>query len=176
MTNELDIHSNNFETLLYIDNILVETLDQSPFYRFSICDFGFASLVGQDGSNAPRTVVSGLQVPKTAGITARYAAPELFVKLEILGARLNTEIDKKIDVFAYSMILYETLTRQVPWSDIKDLAEIKAVVTSGERPALTHQGSLNSAVSFIVEKGWTHSPYERPSFDEILQILSQKQF
>lgn len=38
-----------------------------------ICDFGFANFV----ADSKRVLVSGLKKPSTAGITARYASPEV---------------------------------------------------------------------------------------------------
>ena len=67
------IHSKG---VLHLDikpnNIL---MDHLPDGRFDcvICDFGFASLVGDSQDR----VVSGLNVPTTTGITFRYCAPEV---------------------------------------------------------------------------------------------------
>ena len=58
----------------YLDNVLID-LKSDRSFNCVICDFGFANFINESGSD--RTVASGLRVPKTNGISVRYAAPEV---------------------------------------------------------------------------------------------------
>ena len=62
--------------------------------------------------------------PTTLGITARYAAPELFEKFNManlapsLKSKAPVDIEKKIDVYAYAMTLLFVYAREAPWKDL----------------------------------------------------------
>lgn len=58
----------------FVDNVLIDMKSDRTF-NCVICDFGFANFINDPG--ADRTVASGLRVPKTNGISVRYAAPEV---------------------------------------------------------------------------------------------------
>ena len=79
-------------------------------FKCVVCDFGVANLIERPGDSAK--AVSGLKIPKTAGFTVRYAAPEVFIKLSKSNSRFNQEIDKKIDVYAFSILLYGLVFRK----------------------------------------------------------------
>jgi serine/threonine protein kinase len=119
------IHGMN---ILHLDvkphNILWERLEDGSL-NFCICDFGFASLVGES-----RAIVSGLQVPKSVGITVRYTAPEVFVRLALSSnnsGRVNTDLCRKIDVYAFGLSIYEVMNGGSFWKDLDYAGIIKKV-------------------------------------------------
>ena len=171
------IHGMN---ILHLDikpqNILWEMLRDGSL-NFCICDFGFASLVGES-----RKIVSGLQVPKSVGITVRYTAPEVFVRLAMPsnnGGRVNSDLDKKIDVYAYGLTMYEVMFGGSFWKDV-DYAEIIARVQRGDRPGIdmlpfemqTHADT--KILINIVTECWKQNPIDRPAFGDIYNILYSK--
>ena len=166
------IHAMN---ILHLDikplNILWERLHDGGL-NFCVCDFGFASLVGEE-----RKIVSGIQIPNSIGITIRYTAPEVFARLRLprKGGRVNTEIDKKIDVFAYGMSMFEVLLGDTFWPNM-DLGEIENMIESGARPNIMSippekQDSLKILISIVVGC-WLPNPAERPTFESIVICLS----
>lgn len=71
--------------ILHLDlkphNVLLDVFDDMQ-YNCVISDFGFSSIIGRvDGS---RREVSGLSMPQNAGITVRYAAPEVQLTIKLL--------------------------------------------------------------------------------------------
>ena len=128
-----------------------------------ICDFGFANF----SSDAKVNVVKGIKAPTTVGITARFAAPELFRPVL---SRLENEIFKKVDVFAYAMTIFNIFTGEKPWKHT-DLTEIEKNVLAGERPVIP--ASLPNRIKEIIETGWAPDPTERPSFSDILRKLAE---
>lgn len=167
------IHRNG---IMHLDlkpaNILVEVSEDGSFWC-AICDFGFASICG--GS---RPVAKGINVPKTVGITVRYSAPEVFTHLKSKSGegRVTTEIDKKIDVYAYAITMYEILAKRSAWGDVsKNLIIVN--VKSNLRPPFMEDSSITEkyaqmpSLLKIVTEGWKQKPEERPSFETILQWL-----
>ena len=55
-----------------LGNVLVDVKSEFEYY-FVICDFGFADFTEEAG----RQFVTGMKKPSSAGITFRYAAPEV---------------------------------------------------------------------------------------------------
>ena len=143
--------------------------------NFCICDFGFASLVGES-----RNVISGLQIPKAVGITIRYTAPEVFLNLAMRSneaGRAKSESCKKIDVYAYGLSMYFVLLGANYWPNI-ETQEIMVRVRQGVRPsigdipALLHNDPRSKAIITLIEQCWNGNPNERPSFGTIVQSLA----
>ena len=137
-----------------------------------ICDFGFANFIGDK-----RTLTSGLKVPSTTGISIRYAAPELLERKHG-NFRLNAEIDKKIDVYAFGIMLYEIVGRCVSWNNLAARVIMNKVV-EGKRPAFkTENEDVNArfemfpGLNEIAAKCWSANPADRPGFDEIYDGIS----
>jgi serine/threonine protein kinase len=58
--------------------------------------------------------------------TPAYMAPELLQ---------NRTYNRSVDVYAYGMLLWELFSYEVPYQGL-ELADIRDVVLSGERPAI----------------------------------------
>ena len=170
------IHSIN---ILHLDvkpqNMLWERLSNGSL-NFCICDFGFASLVGDS-----RDIVSGLRVPKTVGVSVRYTAPEVFVYLSMAvnGGRLESELSKKIDIYSYGISMYEMLLGSLFWKELTTFEEIIQKISAGERPSISsiplamQENTRSRLLIEIVKMCWSHSALERPSFAQICEILSR---
>lgn len=90
-----------------------------------------------------------------------YSAPEIL--------QFN-EYSKSGDVYAFSLIIYEIITGEVPFKEIKNTNEIfNEVVTKGKRPEIKE--SVGECYRRLIEICWKQDPNERPSFDDIVNIL-----
>ena len=117
-------------------------LDSRLFPR--ICDFGIARFEDQG---------SGM----TAKIgTPNYMAPELIT---------SKDYGKKVDVYAYAMILYEMLENQRPFKGMSLKQIFHQVVENNERPQFTKRGPI--ALINLIKRCWDRDPDCRPSFEEI---------
>ena len=93
--------------------------------------------------------------------TPTYMAPEL---LE------DPHYTNKVDVFAYSIILYELITNNKPWSDKKNLTKFNLFkyVQQGERPTI-HDREIPEDYVELIERCWDKEPENRPSFIRIVK-------
>lgn len=94
--------------------------------------------------------------------TFRYVSPD-FIK--------GKEFAPKRDVYAFSMLLYEILSGQIPFENLTRFQIINSAFRSGERPNLPD--SFSKPCRDLIEQCWSEDPDERPPFDEILQILKK---
>jgi hypothetical protein len=98
--------------------------------------------------------------------TAQWMAPEVFLS--------EPRYDSRIDVYSFGVVLWELLTAQVPYEGIDLSALPKLVVNDGLRPELpkdTPEGLAN-----LITSCWGADPKQRPSFQQIGQLLSSPRF
>jgi len=55
------------------------------------------------------------------GFSPRYTAPEVFGKMISNIATVSVEDEMKGDIYSYAVILWEMITRKIPWSNCKFL-------------------------------------------------------
>ena len=129
-----------------------------------IADFGIAKIIGTPN------LVAGLRDSKIEGLTPSYAAPEL-----LFTRMMTSELDKKADVYAYAITLWELIARTDIWIDEMGkrlgFESVKKLVLDGERPKLTPRHREYARLCEIIEEGWTALPAKRPSFDQIVVRL-----
>ena len=53
------------------------------------------------------------------GFSPRYTAPEVFGRMLSNVTTINIEDEMRSDVFSYSLILWEMITKKIPWSNCK---------------------------------------------------------
>jgi len=51
------------------------------------------------------------------GLSPRYTAPEVFGRMMTNVTIVSVEEEMKSDVYSYSLILWEMMTRKIPWSN-----------------------------------------------------------
>ena len=100
---------------------------------------------------------------------------------------MNSEADKKIDIYALSILLYEVVFRRSAWIDMNPNSIIYNV-KSGKRPVLQFEEDLelndlemkarliaareeNKDIVEIIQKAWEQDPIERPSSTQIYKSL-----
>ena len=90
-----------------------------------VCDFGLARV-----TNAA-TTLENMKFREIGGFSPRYAAPEVLVNAALMISS-NAEIDQKSDVYSFAIIVWELLTRQIPWDGLTR-EQIEANVRTGVR-------------------------------------------
>lgn len=78
---------------------------------------------------------------------------------------------KPIDVFSYSITLYELWTGKQPYPD--DIRPLKIVenVLNNNRPQFPSDYNINENIKKLIERCWDQNPEKRPTFTEICDIL-----
>eukprot|EP01098_Paradermamoeba_levis_P010501 TRINITY_DN4408_c0_g6_i1.p1 TRINITY_DN4408_c0_g6~~TRINITY_DN4408_c0_g6_i1.p1 ORF type:complete len:373 (+),score=99.67 TRINITY_DN4408_c0_g6_i1:1397-2515(+) len=115
-----------------------------------VADFGWARLADPSGR---MTVRAG---------TPFYLSPE----------QLRQEpYSTKVDIFAFSLILWEMLTNKLPFYEYDFHTAQAGVATKGLRPKIPE--NCPTHLKTLMVKCWDELPDNRPSFDQILQFLSE---
>ncbi|XP_020535437.1 serine/threonine-protein kinase STY8 isoform X2 [Jatropha curcas] len=115
-----------------------------------LADFGIARVQDQ----------SGVMTAETG--TYRWMAPEVIE---------HKPYDHKVDVFSFSVVLWELLTGKLPYEHLTPLQAAVGVVQQGLRPSIpkhTHYKLVE-----LLERCWQQEPSLRPEFSEILELLHQ---
>ena len=90
-----------------------------------VCDFGLARVTNS------ATTLENMKFREIGGFSPRYAAPEVLVNAALMISS-NAEIDQKSDVYSFAIIVWELLTRQIPWDGLTR-EQIEANVRTGVR-------------------------------------------
>lgn len=136
---------------LKAENIL---LDINYFPK--VCDFGLARCF-------PEIYTNSVNLVKTYGIgTPIYMSPEL----------LNGDpYENDVDVYAFGMLAYEIITGKQAYNELGAITVFKlfSYVIKGNRPKKDE--CISDKMFELIEQCWNQSPAERPTFEEIFNIL-----
>jgi hypothetical protein len=116
-------------------------------YRIRICDFGSARL---ESCGTTTNLVS----------TLTYVAPETFE---------GSMPTKKVDVFAFGLILYEMLVGESVFPKGESPTRICELHNRQYRPMIPH--SVSGPIADVIRKCWLHDANDRPDFEEIFATL-----
>jgi len=94
--------------------------------------------------------------------TTRYMAPEVALELPY---------NQSVDVYSFSIILWEMISRTKPYAGMNVHMHRARVCENGERPLLDARVFREDLASCI-RAGWAHDMDARPSFAEIVSLLS----
>ena len=98
-------------------------------------------------------------------------APELFVG--------GTHYKQEVDMYSFGMIMWELLTREIPWSEIKETQAIRffgalsSALENNQRPHIPLE-LIESHQDFVtlMQKCWATDPESRPTFKEVVVALN----
>ena len=90
----------------------------------------------------------------------KYVAPEIYS---------DRQFSKKGDVYAFSMIVYEIITEKRPFEKINNLLMILKKVENNNRPDIDEKTPI--CYKNLIQQCWSQNPDDRPTFDEILNLL-----
>ena len=92
----------------------------------------------------------------TAAGTPAYMAPELL---------RSRPFSKKVDVYAFAIILWEIFQREVPWTGYAPM-EVRSMVLEGARPDVPRIDCPYMARG-LMTRCWDQDPANRPDFREV---------
>eukprot|EP00051_Salpingoeca_urceolata_P033094 m.18928 g.18928 ORF g.18928 m.18928 type:complete len:1188 (-) comp5818_c1_seq1:13-3576(-) len=130
-----------------------------------VADFGTSRLCQQapgtrgDPGTPTRTKTGA------SGTTLLWACPEALQCLPC---------GKPMDVYSFGIVMWEILTRKLPFEDVNSQFEIIRLVVEGQRPPIpppTLGGEdVSPAIALMVEC-WAQNPRERPTFKQVVRDL-----
>lgn len=121
-----------------------------------ICDFGLSKIIHRDDS---------ISFESAGGVkgTPLYISPEILC---------DETYTKCGDVYAFGLITYEIVTNRIPFAGYGPFKIISEVL-KGHRPKFDDM--ISSAFRNLIEKCWSHDPNDRPTFNEIVDMLKSNQ-
>ena len=125
-------------------------------FRPHISDFGMSKIC-EIGHTKSQSQFGG---------TLIYEAPEIFE---------NAPYDKKVDVYAFAIVMFEVVTDCFPYPELIK-GELQAallpnkVLKENYRPVF--QFPVKDPLKKLIEKCWSKDPDERPTFTEIFHKLT----
>ncbi|KAL8123836.1 serine/threonine-protein kinase STY13-like [Apium graveolens] len=97
--------------------------------------------------------------------TYRWMAPEMF---EVAGERNQKRYDHKVDVYSFSLVLWELLTNKIPFKGRCCMTAAYAAVTQNARPSTDN---IPKEIVPLLVSCWAADPADRPEFIEIKCFL-----
>ena len=91
--------------------------------------------------------------------TPNYMAPE-FIQAQ--------QYNNKVDVFSYAMILWEMLTKMVPYENL-NAAQAICQIIMGKMPQIPE--TTPEPLAKLIRSGWEQNPEDRPKFEDIAQLF-----
>ncbi|KAF9611486.1 hypothetical protein IFM89_032456 [Coptis chinensis] len=100
--------------------------------------------------------------------TYRWMAPELCSTTPLLRGE-KKHYDHKVDIYSFSMVLWELLTNLTPFTGMTSIQAAYAVASRKLRPTLD---KIPSELIPLLESSWAEDPVIRPEFKDIIITLS----
>lgn len=147
---------------LKAENVMCSTPNGAGGLVFKVGDFGTATAF-EDSTKSRATLV------KTLGVgSPLWMAPEV-----MSGKHGEAQYSYKVDVYSFSMVMYEVLTRELPFFDVPDASafDLLNMVAAGDRPRVPHDCEPPDGYVALMESCWLAAPRERPDTELILTTL-----
>ena len=101
-----------------------------------------------------------------------FACIAWFAKGSWASIEICTTSDSEVDVYSYSMVLYEAICQAMPFVDVKPQL-VCLCVAEGRRPDLSKvPPDTPSYLRETMVSCWAESPQDRPSFADISERLA----
>ncbi|KNC55846.1 TKL protein kinase [Thecamonas trahens ATCC 50062] len=120
-------------------------------YNVKITDFGLSRVLSKDSTATPHG-------------TYAWRPPEMF---------RSEKYDHKVDVYSFGIVLWELITRRIPF-DSMSYEAIKRAVLEGVRPEVpsTNDPIIHEIIE-LMKACWQADPVIRPGFDVICEGLNE---
>ena len=122
--------------------------------KAKICDFGMARTGRTDG---PKTGMIG---------TAHWMAPEVLMS--------SPDYDQKVDVYSFGIFLWELLTGDLPYKDMKPADLILGVTMGSLRPVIPE--GCPEKLRGLIEECWDQDPSVRPPMSKVVLRLQREPY
>lgn len=121
--------------------------------RGKISDFGFVRMK----SSVPMTGLVG---------TSHWMAPEILLS--------SPNYDEKIDIYSYGIVLWELLTSEKPYANENPATLPLKVIEHNLRPTIPEGTPIK--MKTLIERCWSLSPEQRPSFHDIINYFTDPEY
>lgn len=126
-----------------------------------ICDFGLSSQFVSEAS--------GLNMSKEGrGGSGMGVGTPYTMAPEVMQGKAHTPA---ADVFSFGVVMYEMYTGRFPFPKMKPI-QLMFVVTQGRRPEFYEEDNVPPTMQDLIRRCWAQDPATRPSFEEILRVLT----
>lgn len=144
-------------------------------FQAKVASFGFSQELKR------KNVTSNTQICRADSV--RWMAPELVdwldnnhhVNLQVNSQHDSQDVDSsnfplQADVYSFGMVCYEILTGGIPFSEMS-WSDLQGKILEGLKPEIPKR--CPPRLTAMIEKCWSFSPKERPSFQEICMELTR---
>ncbi|KYQ90099.1 filamin/ABP280 repeat-containing protein [Tieghemostelium lacteum] len=105
-------------------------------------------------------IVDNKRMTKAVG-TPCYMAVEVLVG--------KTEYTQQADVYSFGFVLWECISRQIPYHEMQQIDWIRSVLETEYRPPIPE--SCLPEIASLIKRCWNSDPDVRPNFTEIIKYL-----
>ena len=79
-------------------------------------------------------------------------------------------MDKKLDIYSWAIIINAILNEEIPWKNISNPSALGERIRTGERPDLI-KGKEYKIYRDLITRGWDQDPNQRPTAEKIVETL-----
>jgi hypothetical protein len=124
-----------------------------------------------DGNGQIRIADFGTAKLEDCGTTTEALGTVAYMTPEILD---NDQPTKKVDVFAFGLIVYEILVGESVFPKTGSALHIAGMHVRDVRPELPK--GIHRSIRNMIQRCWSKNPDDRPTFDEIFDTLEEDWF
>jgi serine/threonine protein kinase len=102
--------------------------------------------------------------------TYRWMAPELYSTVTLRNGE-KKHYNHKVDVYSFSIVLWELLVNRMPFEGMSNLQAAYAAAFKKVRPEVGKE-NFPSELVFILQSCWAEDPEARPNFTQVVRMLN----